>query len=522
MASRDLDSLPSEISRLTLTATSNNHTTESLQLESLPSEMLSLIVSKISIKPAGPLSEYYVPARPSPVTITRVATYVESIRSLRNICLLNKNFLTIDLANRISTLESAVRLDEKTGPRFTPVLKANPLSLAHYYNGIHNGMTGVDFVRLRLAFAFMSDWVFDQQALLNLPTPSSVFFIGVLALASNLKTLLIQYPVEKGGIRGSREASDDVARANQALMAKSRVFIAGRAELMCTASMNTGNAWRGMAPIQKLETVRFRRFLRKAEEDAPNDVPEWISYLMKLPQVNAIEIVGLCDAQLNPAVPKASVLPNGLRGILSHPQSFGLLQAQREEMGHDRIYSLPELHRLEHLEVDLHSLFGWARIWGMSDGALLRKYPDRANSTRVRDTIPTNTLKSLHLIENFTDLPIYLNLGAPAETTGIYHVNGVLAISNMMVDEDMMEDEFKILAAARRKVMTHVVTDLLELVQPGAFPSLRTFVYTPIAHARWCSDTRRDDALLDLAKRFAEAGVEMEIVYAGQLGRICQ
>ncbi|KAM7195466.1 hypothetical protein V8F33_006636 [Rhypophila sp. PSN 637] len=88
-------------------------------------------------------------------------------------------------------------------------------------------------------------------------------------------------------------------------------------------------------------------------------------------------------------------------------------------MGHDRIYSLPELHKLEHLEVDLHSLFGWARIWGMPDAALLSKYPDRVNSTRVHDTIPTNTLKSLHLIENFTDLPIYLNIGAPGEPQGI-------------------------------------------------------------------------------------------------------
>ncbi|KAM7183577.1 hypothetical protein V8F33_013491, partial [Rhypophila sp. PSN 637] len=229
----------------------------------------------------------------------------------------------------------------------------------------------------------MSDWVFDQQALLCLPTPSSVFFIGVLALASNLQTLLIQYPVEKG-IRGTREVSDDVARTNQTLKAKSRVFIEGRAEFMCTASINTGNAWRGITPLQKLETVRFRRFLRRAEADAPNDVPEWISYLMKLPQVNSIEIAGLCDAQLDPAVPTARVLPTGLRGILSHPQTwlspllfelrrtlkhlsvtflgqinsyehlqtFGLLQAKREEMGHDRIYSLPELHKLEHLEVD--------------------------------------------------------------------------------------------------------------------------------------------------------------------------
>lgn len=461
--------------------------------------------------------------------------------------------LVPELANRIKTLECNVHLDAHVGPGFMPVLNANPLLSAHWYDGVYDGKPVVDLIRERLDMAFMGDWVFNQSYLLSLKNPSSIFFIGVLALASNLKTLTIGYH----GLY---------------LLPPHQIepLVEGRTQLICAASVNNSNG-QGPAPLQKLETIRFRRFLGHAIHHVPHDVPGWLSDFMKLPQVDKIEIAGLCHAQLDPN-PNLPVLYNGLRGILTHPQvnnltrlelvfdmydgepvkswlspillsmrgtlkhlsvvflgntncynqlaAIGFLNQQEEIMKHDRIDSLPKLHRLEQLEIDLHSLFGWARLWMKDDNEILSEYPERANSIFVRDTIPTKSLKTLHLIETFADIDIYLNAGAPDNTTGAGFINGLLALHNLGANNSQPDND--LMAAARRKVLTHVWKDLFDLVQQGGFPSLRKFIYTPITHTRVSVKTPYNIALDEAVQAFAREGVEMEVVYAGQLGRICQ
>ncbi|KAM7186414.1 hypothetical protein V8F20_011415 [Naviculisporaceae sp. PSN 640] len=553
-----------------------------LRLEVLPDEISDMIARTFVTEPAGFLSEYHVPARTSAIgtTAERMMNYIQNRRNLRELCRTNKHFLSIarvheyehviitthsslyllfrtmilvpPLADRIKTIECNINLDAHIGPNFMPVLMANPLLSADWYDGLYNGKPVVDFIYQRLGEAFMADWVFNQSFLLTIKNPSIIFFLGILALATNLRTLTITYP--------------------QRYVLPPHIIeplIEGRSQMMCAASVNNRNG-QGPAPLQKLETIRFRRFLAAAIDHVPHDVPAWLSDFMKLPQVTKLEIAGLTHPQLDPN-PNLPVVYNGLRAILTSPQvsnitrlelvfdvyhdkpvkswlspvllglrgtlkhlsvtffgdtdsynfmaATGSLQWHQEIMKHDRIDSLPKLNRLEHLEVDLHSLFGWARLWSLNDQSILDEYPERANSIYVRDTIPTQSLQTLHLIETFVDIDIFLNILAPDSTTNSSFINGSLVLNNLG-SLDHPEDKQR-MAAARRKIQTHVWNDLLLLVQQGGLPSLKKFVYTPITHARVEVECSYNTALDQAVRDFAQVGVEMEVVYAGQLGRVC-
>lgn len=571
--------------------------------DSLPPEMVNKIVSCLSTEPSGPLSDYHVPHRTTPVAMTNGQDYHQSKKNFCNLCLVSKQLLGIArphlyyhvriyhhrklfplfrtmilvpaLADRIQRLEVFINIEEQRGPNFHPVLESNPLQAMQYYHGGNAAPGGrhiLEVIGQRLGMVFMGDVVFNQNALLAMPGPSGIIFLGILGLATNLRSLLVEHHDWAWKLGHGTTAQFD-----------------GILQNLIAASLHN----RDGGPLRRLNALQFRTFDGNAFFYVPPDVPYWISCLARLPNVTTLEIAGLCNPTLaHPtALPQPAaaqqpqqqqqqqLLPNSLYGILLSPNPNNLTRLEltfdmyssipvkqqlaqcllmlRPTLRHlsvtfqgvinshnylvvnsmlpthgpimsdDRIDTLPLLDNLEHIEVDLHSLFGWIRLWTASPQDIQAQVPSRVGQADLlRQTIPNGAgtrLRVLHLIECWTDINIYLNLGAPQSAYGPTYLSSTsLAQANLGVGPAAGQGDLDLYGEARRKIRSNVLMDLGLMLEQGLLPKLKKFVYTPITYGRWQFDPRFDDYLLGLFPKFRALGVEMEVVYAGQLARVCQ
>ncbi|KAK3324537.1 hypothetical protein B0T19DRAFT_402763 [Cercophora scortea] len=119
------------------------------------------------------------------------------------------------------------------------------------------------------------------------------------------------------------------------------------------------------------------------------------------------------------------------------------------------------LSQLEHLEIDLHCLFGRSLVWS--------KIPD-VLALRITEVIP-RSLKSLCLFEVWRDLPFHLDVQQ-------YSDNLVEAL--VEPQRSLLARGRALLTATRRLVVDRVLFDLYKNLE--SFPALKTIVFVPIQY----------------------------------------
>jgi len=436
------------------------------------------------------------------------------------------------------------------------IASVNPIPFSHFYQHIHPTRNIASVLRERIESVSLSpDLKLDQ-----LPKPSCVIFPAVLALAPNLEALQIELQAA------------DTSNPNACIEVPD-----------CDAYITLLCASQKPAYFRQLRSLRFHRFNERAAAYHEGEIPIFIFRLAILRQVKSIDIAGLYEVELlppNPGLPfdpvdrystlaslltdfrtrtitrlelsfdnytfypdksKLNFFLEGLKNTLQHLSVIyigdtnshrtlslaGQLPNSNAIVGIDRLSSLKHLTSLTHLEVDLHSLFGWARIWSMENkNELANDYPSMLACQHLHDTIP-KSLKSLHLIESWSDLQITLNHLAPEEITGTRgilnqdYLNHTLYKMGWVLNSQNIQDEYAVLKRARAKVMVDVLDDLVTMVKYKWLPDLKRFVFTPITFEAGLLEPEFEKHLVHVAKTLADLGVTMEIVYSGRLGRLC-